>query len=71
MITTYDLDSCKIILRERVPDTQRGGAETAIHRQLPIPMLALQLVAMATREDRSPASHFPPAIPVRDFFRDR
>jgi len=71
MITTYDLDSCTKIIQERTPDTQRSGAKTSIQPQLPVPMLALQPVSVETQENRSPSSHFLPAIPVRSFFRDR
>ena len=71
MITTYDLDSCEKIFQERTPDTQRSVANTASQPQFPVPMLALQPVGMETQEDRRPSSPFLPAIPLRNFFKDR
>ena len=71
MITTYDLDSCEKIFQERAPDTQRNGANPAIQPQFPVPMLALQPVSMETQENRPRSSPFLPAIPLRNFFKDR
>jgi len=71
MITIYDLSSCEKIFQERTLDTQRGGSNTANQPELPTPMLALQPVSMEAQEDRTPSPPFLPAIPVRDFFKDR
>ena len=71
MITTYDLSSCEKIFQEGTPDTQRDGAKTANQPELLAPMLALQPVSMETQEDRTPSPPFMPAIPIRDFFKDR